>query len=221
MNILYQDNTLWVVQKPPELLSEQTEAGNSLADLLAAENRDYVGVIHRLDRGVGGVMVYAKTPRSAAALSAQVQSHTLKKEYLAVVEGIPEEPEGTLCDLLFHDRRINKTFVVERERKGVKEAILDYRLLETLDTNTFGTISLLLVRLHTGRTHQIRAQFSHRKLPLLGDRKYGARHNHPIALFSHRLTFLHPITGKTVIHSACPTGEPWDAFAALPRKNES
>ncbi|MBQ8432861.1 MAG: RluA family pseudouridine synthase [Clostridia bacterium] len=216
MEILYQDNALWVLQKPLELVSEQTPDQSGLADLLAAQNRGYVGVVHRLDRGVGGVMVYAKTPRAAATLSAQVQSRALKKEYLAVVEGVPDAPTGQLRDLLFHDRRINKTFVVERERKGVKEALLDYELLQTLTTEAFGTISLLRVRLHTGRTHQIRAQFAHRKLPLLGDRKYGARNTHTIGLFSHRLTFLHPLNGREVRFSALPTGAPWECFSTLP-----
>ena len=133
MEILYQDTAMTVAVKPPQLLSEQTERGDGFADLLAAQNKNrYIGVIHRLDRGVGGVMVYARTPQTAAKLSSAVQNHLLKKEYLAIIHGKPEEPEGRLCDLLYHDRTKNKTFVVDRERKGVKDAVLDYQVVRAL-----------------------------------------------------------------------------------------
>lgn len=213
MEILYQDSALWVAVKPPEALSEQTPDQRGFADLLAAQNNGYVGVIHRLDRGVGGVMVYAKTGEAAARLSACVQDRSMKKEYLAVLCGAPELPSATLRDLLFHDRFANKTYVVERERKGVKEAILDYELLETVTTEEHGILSLVRVTLHTGRTHQIRAQFSHRGLPLLGDRKYGSRVSGSIALFSHRLTFPHPSSKKSLTFSKEPSGYPWSLFS--------
>lgn len=213
MEILYEDRHLWVVVKPADLLSEQTPKQDGFADLLAKENGGYVGVIHRLDRGVGGVMVYAKTPASAAKLSAAVQNHEIQKEYLAVVCGAPAEDSATLKDLLFHDRFANKTYVVERARKGVKEAILDYQTLETIHNELLGDFSLLKIRLHTGRTHQIRAQFSHRRLPLLGDRKYGGFSSDSIALFSHALSFVHPVTGKTLSFVKEPVGEPWEMFS--------
>ena len=212
MELLYEDRHLWVAVKPAELLSEQTPKQDGFADLLANENKGYVGVIHRLDRGVGGVMVYAKTPASAAKLSAAVQKHEMQKEYLAVVCGRPTEDRATLKDLLFHDRFANKTFVVDRARKGVKEAILDYQTLETIHNEHLGDFSLLKIRLHTGRTHQIRAQFSHRGLPLLGDRKYGGLSSDSIALFSHALSFVHPVTGKTLSFSAEPHGAAWELF---------
>jgi len=213
MEILYKDEEITVCIKPPRLLSEQTPEKNGAADLIAAENGGYVGVVHRLDRGVGGIMVYANTPHAAALLSRAVQAHAFTKEYLAVVHGIPEKTEDTLTDLLFHDRRLNKSFVVERQRAGVKEAILDYVLQKTEEASPLGTLSLLRVRLHTGRTHQIRVQFSSRKMPLVGDGKYGASGDrHPIALFSAHLSFPHPKDGRTMCFDALPTGDIWDLF---------
>jgi 23S rRNA pseudouridine1911/1915/1917 synthase len=213
MELLYEDRHLWVAVKPPHLLSEQTPQKDGFADLLAAQNKGYVGVIHRLDRGVGGVMVYAKTQACAAKLSAAVQNHEIKKEYLAVVCGKPAEASATLRDLLFHDRFANKTYVVDRARKGVKEAILDYVVLDTIQSDEYGMLSLLKITLHTGRTHQIRAQFSHRGLPLLGDRKYGGQAAASIALFSHSLSFSHPITGKTLAFAKEPDQIPWEWFS--------
>lgn len=213
MEILYRDQYLTVCIKPPQLLSEQTPNGDGLADLVAKENGGYVGVVHRLDRGVGGVMVYANTPEAAAALSSAVQSRGMEKEYLAVLHGIPAEREGTLRDLLFHDRRLNKSFAVERKRAGVKEAILDYVLQKSEEIEPYGMLSLVRVRLHTGRTHQIRVQFSSRKNPLLGDGKYGASGDKcPIALFSAHLAFPHPKDGKRMCFDALPTGGIWDTL---------
>ena len=196
--ILYADDSIFVVKKPVGIVSEETTDGTGLADALRAQNGGYIGVVHRLDRGVGGVMVYARTKTAAAKLSAAVQSHALQKIYLAVVHGKPEADRATLTDLLFHDRSKNKTFVVDRPRKGVKEAILDYEVLETLDHKELGTVSRLKIRLHTGRTHQIRVQFASRGLPLIGDNKYGAKDRTDIALFCHQLSFPHPKTGKIV-----------------------
>ena len=210
MEILYEDSAITVAVKPPNLLSEQTPDGKGFADLLASRNpRGYVGVIHRLDRGVGGVMVYARTPQAAARLSAAVQAHEMKKEYLAVVHGIPADERGEWRDLLFHDRTKNKTFTVDRTRRGVKEAILSYEVLRSFVHDEFGQLSLVRVALQTGRTHQIRVQFSSRGYPLLGDGKYGARDRCPIALFSHTLSFPHPINGKRMTFSKDPEGEIW------------
>ncbi len=210
MEILYEDNAITVAVKPPDLLSEQTPDRKGFADLLAVRNPNgYVGVIHRLDRGVGGVMVYARTPQAAAKLSAAIQSHRMRKEYLAVVHGIPSDADGEWRDLLFHDRTKNKTFVVDRSRRGVKEAILSYEVLHSFSHDGFGQLSLVRVRLQTGRTHQIRVQFSSRGYPLVGDGKYGARDRAPIALFSHRLSFPHPDSGKPMEFSKDPEGELW------------
>ena len=211
MEILYEDSPLIVALKSPDCISEFSPNGDGFADRIQAHCKGYVGVIHRLDRGVGGVMVYAKTPACAAALSDMVRTHAIKKEYLAVVHGAPAPDCGELRDLLFHDRIKNKTFVADRARKGVKEAILDFSTLQTVESD--GNLrSLLRVRLHTGRTHQIRVQFSSRGHALLGDGKYGSREKTPMGLFCASLAFAHPVTKKPLVLSAKPEGEPWDAF---------
>ena len=207
IKILYSDEYIVVCQKPVGVVSEETEDGTGLANLLRTRPDDYIGVVHRLDRGVGGVMVYAKTPKAAAALSAAVQAHTFQKEYLAVVHGTPAEPASRMTDLLYHDRGRNKTFVVDRPRRGVKEAILDYEVQKTVGHAEFGEISLLRIALLTGRTHQIRVQMSSRKMPLVGDGKYGARDRCDIMLFCHKLQFPHPKSGKPMSFSSLPDWE--------------
>ena len=158
------------------------------------------------------MMIYAKTPESASKLSSMVQAHSFQKEYLAIVCGSPAAESDTLRDLLFHDRYANKTYVANSQRKGVKEAILEYRLLSSIQTEEYGTLSLLSIKLHTGRTHQIRVQFASRGLPLLGDRKYGCRYKTPIGLFSHALSFAHPQSGQALQFCKNPSGFPWDLF---------
>lgn len=165
--------------------------------------------VHRLDRAVGGVMVYALDRDAAASLSRQISSGRFEKEYRAVIHGQLEEKEAVLRDLLFHDRTRNKSYAVTRKRAGVREAALDYRVLREAEG-----CSLLSVRLHTGRTHQIRVQFASRGHPLLGDVKYGSpRGDCPIALYSHRLGFADPVSGKALNFAAPPPGgSPWDMF---------
>ena len=214
--ILFEDRAVTVACKPPMMLSERGEIGESFAEVLAARNpQGYVGVIHRLDRGVGGVMLYARTPAAAAALSRDVAAHRVKKEYLAIVHGVPDEPAGRLCDLLFFDRSRNKSFAVDRKRAGVKEAVLDYRVLEEVDSADYGQLSLIAITLQTGRTHQIRVQFSARRHPLLGDGKYGARDRAPIGLACYRVSFPHPTTGKELVFSKRPEGDAWSLFSVL------
>lgn len=211
ISILFEDQHIIVVQKPTALVCESTAKGDGLADLLAEHTGGYIGTVHRLDRGVSGVMVYAKTPAAAAKLSAAVQAKELKKEYLAVVHGVPQPESGEMRDLLFHDRRQNKTFVARRQRAGVKEALLEYDTVEALTTARGEECTLVHVLLHTGRTHQIRVQFASRGLTLLGDGKYGARgDNRPIALFAKRLTFLHPVTRKQMQFEAA-----WGALGEI------
>ncbi|MBQ7335951.1 MAG: RluA family pseudouridine synthase [Clostridia bacterium] len=213
MNILYQDSDLIVCIKPPDTVSENTPSKSGLADLLTAQTGGYVGVVHRLDRGVGGVTVYAASPFAAAKLSTAIQAHQVQKQYLAAVHGTMPSPQDSLRDLLFHDRRQNKTFVVSRARAGVKEALLDYQTLQILQTEPHGILSLLRVTLHTGRTHQIRVQFASRGHALLGDGKYGASGDRcPIALFASQLSFPHPRTGKIMNFAALPQGTPWELF---------
>ena len=213
MKILYEDQDIIVAIKPPTAVSEHTEDHNGFADQIAAWVADgYVGVIHRLDRGVGGVMVYAKTPQAAKELSRQVQDHSFQKEYWAVIHNHPENERAVLRDLLFHDRLKNKTFVVDRQRKGVKEALLEYHVRSQNTDVELGELSLLSVRLHTGRTHQIRVQFASRGMPLLGDGKYGSHDRCDIALFCHTISFQHPKTKKQLCFSEEPCGFPWELF---------
>ena len=177
--------------------------------LLSEELGGDIYCVHRLDRAVGGVMVYARTPAAAAGLSRQIAARQLRKEYLAVVQGRPEEDSAVLRDLLFWDRTKNKSFVVKRQRGGVKDAELEYSLLEALPE-----FSLLRIILHTGRTHQIRIQFSSRAMPLVGDVKYGSRYRDcALALWSHSLSFRHPATGDPLSFSAMPEAVfPWNGF---------
>ena len=210
--VLYEDDQLLVCQKPIGLLSQEM-AEDSLPELLKAQGRPYIGVIHRLDRNVGGTMVFAKTKQAAANLSAQVADHTMIKEYLAVVEGEPPQ-EGEWTDLLFKDSSKNKVFVVNRPRKGAKEAKLAYRRLQTIFTEP-KACSLMHIRLYTGRTHQIRVQFASRKYPLCGDGKYGSKNNRcDVTLWCHQLTFRHPKSGEILSFSTTPPMQyPWDLFA--------
>lgn len=215
VRVLYRDRSLLLVRKPAGMPSQPDPGGQP--DLMSAiGGAGRVWQIHRLDTPTGGVMVFACTPRAAAALSRAVQDHeAFVKEYLCVLPSAPPEPEGILTDWLFHDNRSNRTYPVVLKdgaspRKGVREARLAYRLLETAPDGA----ALVLVRLYTGRTHQIRAQFAARGLPLLGDGKYGSRVKLPyIALWASRLTFPHPEDGHPVSATCLPTGEPWDRFA--------
>ena len=178
MELLYSDRDLVVCIKPVGLDSE-SEVPAALKELLGGE----IFPIHRLDKNVGGVMVYARTRQSAAALSKAVQEGTMVKEYVAMVHGTPPET-GDWTDLLFKDSSKNKVFVVKKERKGVKKARLEFQTLAA------GEVSLVRVRLHTGRSHQIRVQFSSRSFPLVGDHKYGSRDDKTVPmLFSCCITF--------------------------------
>ena len=191
MDIIYQDRDYAVIIKPVGMDSEH-EVPAQLKTALGGE----IFPIHRLDKNVGGVMVYARTKKAAADLSRAVQDGTLVKEYRCMVHGTPPEG-GVLEDLLFKDSTKNKVFVVKKERKGVKKASLEYTRL------TAGEDSLLHIRLHTGRSHQIRVQFASRGFPLVGDHKYGARDGASAPmLFSCRVSF--PWKGQEKAYEAYP-----------------
>ena len=191
MDILYSDKQIAVCVKPVGLDSE-AEVPTALKEVLGGE----LFPIHRLDKNVGGVMVYARTKQAAAQLSKAVQEGSMVKEYVAMVHGTPPE-SGDWEDLLWKDSSKNKVFVVKRERRGVKKARLEYRRLSE------GETSLVRIRLHTGRSHQIRVQFSSRGFPLVGDHKYGSRDDRTAPmLFSCKLTF--PYQGETRSFEAFP-----------------
>ncbi|MBR5273328.1 MAG: RluA family pseudouridine synthase [Clostridia bacterium] len=219
MHVLYEDRDIIVCVKPVGVLSQgQADKDDNMIYLLGQyfaqkDENAQAYCVHRLDRSVGGTMVYAKTQRAAAKLSALVSSNGITKEYLAIVCGVPGEESGVYKDLLFKDSTKNKSFVVKRMRKGVKEASLEYSVVGSA-VNDGNTLSLVRIRLHTGRTHQIRVQFSSRKMPLFGDGKYGSRDNHcDVSLWSHRLSFRHPFTNETIDVSSVPDNKyPWNMF---------
>lgn len=196
MEILYSDFNIAVCVKPVGLDSE-AEVPAALKEQLGGE----IFPIHRLDKNVGGVMVYARKKQAAAALSKAVQEGTMVKEYVAMVHGTPPE-SGDWEDLLWKDSKKNKVFVVKRQRGGVKKARLEFKRLSA------GETSLVHVLLHTGRSHQIRVQFSSRGFPLVGDHKYGSRdeRTEPM-LFSCRISF--PYQGEMKIFESFPE---WATF---------
>ena len=210
--ILHAEHGFLVCRKPIGVECEH-ELPLLLAEALPCR-AETLRCVHRLDRAVGGVMVWARTAGAAAVLSRQVQERTLQKEYLAVCAGIPTPEAGELRDLLFKDSLKQKSYVVASARRGVKEALLDYRVLQSTEINS-SPASLLRVTLHTGRFHQIRCQLASRGHPLLGDGKYGSRERGcTTALWSCRLAFRHPETNAPLAFEAAPPRVlPWDRFA--------
>lgn len=216
--ILYEDGHILVAVKPSGYLSEPG-GSKSFPDALSAHLQEQgkpgeIFTVHRLDKVVGGVMVFARTGKAASVLTQAVAQRKVEKEYLAILRGVPAEESAILEDLLFRDASKNKTYVVKRMRKGVRDASLQYWLLGTAEREE-QTLSLVRVSLHTGRTHQIRVQFSSRGLPLLGDIRYGSKDkNCETALWSRRLAFAHPVTGKPMEFTQSPPDTyPWDLFA--------
>ena len=191
MEILYSDKNIIVCIKPVGLDSEK-----QVPDLLKNELGGEIFTLHRLDLNVGGVMVYARNKQTASTLSKSIQDGSMIKEYMATVHGTPPE-SGDWEDLLFKDSRKNKVFVVKRQRNGVKKARLEFiRLSE-------GETSVVRIRLHTGRSHQIRVQFSSRGYPLVGDHKYGSRDKRTSPmLYSCKITF--PYQGKNISFESMP-----------------
>ena len=193
MEIIYQDKDIIVCVKPPRVLS--TDEPGGLPDLIRQELADpnaNVRTVHRLDRTVSGLMVLARRSKAASELSRQIREGEFHKEYLAVLHGTPEEDAAELQDLLLRNKQERKTYLVTESGKDVQEARLSYQVL-----NRAQDLTRVRIQLHTGRTHQIRAQFSGRGWPLVGDRKYGIPDEaEEIALWSYRLAFHHPYSGK-------------------------
>lgn len=193
------NNDEFVTAIKPFGVSSQENGRDGMPELLKKElSLSEIYTVHRLDTVTSGVMVYAKTKKAAAELSREITDGTFSKEYLAVVHGEVSPDKGIMEDFLFKDSRKNKSFVVKSQRKGVKKASLEYEVLEKRNG-----LSLVKILLHTGRTHQIRVQFSARRHPVYGDGKYGASDNIPfIALFSHRISFISPENGERVSFEA-------------------
>ena len=218
--ILYEDNHLLVVEKPINI-PVQEDASKDI-DLLTILKDDikkrynkpgnvFLALVHRLDRPVGGVIIFAKTSKAASRLSEQFRTNKVEKRYLTIVRGTPENSADVLVDYLLKNNKQNKVSVVSKHVKQAKKAILDYERLETNDQ-----LSLLKVTLHTGRPHQIRVQLSSRGLPIFGDQKYGQNVNkigQQIALWSYEMTFKHPTKDEELtIKSLPPDKHPWSLF---------
>lgn len=223
IRILYEDNHLLVVEKPVNIPSQGDSSRDP--DLLGILKADlkirykkpgnvYLGLVHRLDRPVGGVMIFAKTSKAASRLSQQIRTAEFKKLYLAVIHGCPSKTSGELKHYLLKDRRTNIVKAVSEGTPGAKLAALDYQVL-----GSKGELSLVKVNLHTGRSHQIRVQLSTMGHPLYGDQKYGADVNSPgqqIALWSAEIVCTHPTTQEEMVFSAIPPKDyPWDQFTCL------
>ena len=207
MEIIYQDKDIVVCIKPAGVLS--TDEPGGVPDLVRVAIGDInVRTVHRLDQTVSGLMVLARRSKAASELSRQIREGQFEKEYLAVIHGDPGEDSGTYRDLLLRDKQERKTYIVQESGKDVQEAVLDYRVI-----NRNEDMTRVRIRLHTGRTHQIRAQFSGRGLPLVGDKKYGVPEDDcNIALWSYRLAFLHPYSGKPMEFTMEPPQTyPWSS----------
>lgn len=222
--ILYEDNHIIVAEKPQNTIIAGDHTGDdSLLDQLKRYIKEkyekpgevYLGLVHRLDRPAGGLAVFARTSKAAARLADQLKENELKRTYYCVVRGVPKNPADRLVDYLKKDEKTNTVSVVPQAVEGAKKAILNYRVLQTVETKT-GKLSLLLVQLETGRSHQIRVQMAHLGCPLWGDQRYGAHVNKPgqqLALYAVKLRLIHP-TKKESMQFICypPEIAPWTAF---------
>ena len=219
--ILYEDNHLLVVSKPAGVLSQEDRSGRpdilTIAKTFIKERDEkpgnvFMGLVHRLDRNVSGVMVLAKTSKAASRLSDQIRRRVVKKVYLAVVEGVPA-PSATLVDFLHKDSAANRVEVVSESSPGAKRAELLYRRVASAEQ-----LSLLEVTLVTGRPHQIRVQLANARHPLAGDAKYGSRYTCKLALLSYRFELEHPTRKESMQFEApVPQTWPWSLFTDLPK----
>ena len=217
INIVYEDNHVIVAVKPPNMLSQADKTKD--ADMLSQvkeyikvkynkPGNVYVGLVHRLDRPVGGLMVFARTSKAAARLSAQMREHEMGREYLCVTEGMVKD-KFTLINYLIQNERMNRVMVCDADERGAQEAILHGHCI----ARKFGT-SLCSLRLETGRKHQIRVQMKEMGAPLWGDHRYG--HGIPgqqIALWGYKLTFEHPTTKAIMTFQNLPCGSVWNHYA--------
>ncbi|CEQ19355.1 RluA family pseudouridine synthase [Paraclostridium sordellii] len=220
INVIYEDNHLLVVEKPVNVLSQGDDTNdkdmvNLLKNYLKVKYNKpgnvFVGLVHRLDRPVGGIMVFAKTSKAASRLSEQVRNKSFKKTYRAVLNGNMKKDKDTLKDYLYKNKKTNMVSVVNKDHKDAKDAELSY---ETISKNE--KFSLVQVDLKTGRPHQIRVQFSSRNHPLFGDQRYGQHINKKgdqIALWSYKIEITHPTT-KEKMEFICnpPNNYPWNLF---------
>lgn len=220
LKVIYEDNHLLVVEKPVNILSQGDDTNDKdMVNLLKSYVKEkynkpgnvYIGLVHRLDRPVGGVMVFAKTSKAASRLSEQVRNKSFKKTYRAVIHGKMNKNKDTLNDYLYKNKKTNMVSVVNKNHKDAKSAELSYETLGFKENK-----SLVEIDLKTGRSHQIRVQFSSRKHPLFGDQRYGQDVNkvgQQISLWSYRINIIHPTT-KEKMEFICPPPQeyPWNLF---------
>lgn len=221
LNVLYEDNQVIVVVKPQNVPSQADESGDmDLLSMVKAYVKEkynkpgeaFIGLVHRLDRPTGGIMVFARNSKSASRLSAQLVSHEMKKTYYAVCQGVPQIKSGSLVNYLKKDEKENIVKIVPQSEQGVKKAELTYKVLQNSDTE-----SLVEVNILTGRSHQIRVQFAGIGCPLLGDNKYGkdkTRASKNLGLWAGRLEFTHPVSKQKMVFVASPdtSAMPWNKF---------
>ena len=210
MTVLKETDSFIVCIKPEGVVSQGTQG--DMVSLLKESTGREIYPVHRLDRETAGVMVFAFTPAAAADFSARIARGEIKKRYYAVTKSGLEPRSGEMTDLLFRDKTKNKTYVVKRERKGVRQAKLEYSLVSEKDG-----YALWDILLHTGRTHQIRAQFSSRGYPLAGDRRYGGEKAEGLGLFAYSLEFINPDTGEKEVYTHNPPadGGPFSLFGEI------
>lgn len=211
LNVLYEDNHIIVVEKEPNMLSQSDITGD--IDLLtiikeyikAKYNKPgnvYIGLVHRLDRPVGGIMVFARTSKAAKRLNEQIRNHEFNKTYVAILDGILDKKKGKLTNYLYKDEKLKKSFVTDKNNKNAKLSELNYEVIGYYKDKTIVKINLI-----TGRHHQIRVQFSNIGYPLCGDQLYGIKNKKQIKLFSYKLEFTHPTLKKKMTFKMLPKWE--------------
>lgn len=220
--VVYEDNHIIVINKRPSQIVQGDKTGDAcLVDILKdylkekydKPGRVYCGLVHRLDRPVSGLVIFAKTDKALSRLTKQIKDREIKKIYWAIVKGMPEKPEGTLTNYLKRNEKQNKSYIVSEGTANAKLAVLDYRLIG----RSAGGYSLLEVELHTGRHHQIRAQLAGMGCPIKGDLKYGYQRSNPdgsISLHARRLQFVHPVKKEPMelVADVPYTDNLWKAF---------
>ena len=216
LNVIYKDRSILIVEKPAGIPAQADKTGDRDIQSETLEKFGYAGLVHRLDRPVGGLMVFALNKKAESFLSKEIAGNGFCKVYYAVCCGVPERPEGSLRDWLVKNQRQNISIVSSRTDKNAKEAVLDYKTIKVIEDKEFDYLSLLEVRLHTGRHHQIRVQTANAGIPLWGDIKYNKffkniRNVSP-ALYSAKLEFIHPDTKKRVAFEKKPDFEPITMF---------
>ena len=221
LEVIYEDNHIIVVKKPPNVLTQGDSTGDKdmlsiVKDYIKEKYNKpgdvYIGLVHRLDRPVGGVMVFARTSKAASRLSEQIRSRSFKKGYMAVLRGCPDEKSARLEDYLLKDKKTNTVSVVGASSEGAKKAALEYEMVQYEKG-----LSLVKIKLETGRPHQIRVQFSSRGTPLFGDQRYGKDVNkkgEQIALWSYYIRLTHPTLKKEMEFYLNPPKDvsPWNIF---------